>query len=416
MSTDVTFENLLEARIIATALTTGAMPELSPDDFDEEEYSLLWGLMQRDIAKHGQTDYLLLGDRLFQSGEGDYRAYLVELAKHAIPDSSRIGSYVDQLRNREDSHLITRTLSELTADSRTADNAATVQDEAIAALRAVGVRKRMEYLSMEQAVRKSTEELERLHTAQGMPGITTGFPKLDEKTGGWQKSDLALIAARPAVGKTSLLCNFVLAVDPACRIGIVSTEQPAVQIVNRLTAIAGTIQAWKFRNPRKFDADEWERLTPTTADLLKRNISIMDATRPTVGDMERVFRDSGIDLLFIDYVQRIAAPGAIYERVSAVACGLKDVARNMDIPVVALAQINRQGSKNAGMEHLKGSGDLEQEADEVLILEAGEASGSVTLTLEKNRHGPVGTIDLTFRAPYLQFREVGDDGYGRIRG
>ena len=261
---NVTFENLLETRVIATALSTGIMPDLAAEDFQDETYALWWEVMCAYADMH-DLDYVLLGEYVLQKTGEDHREYLRALAKHAFPEPDQIGAYVDQLRSREDKQRITRTHSELTADSRNADDAATVQDEAIAALKAVSVRKRMEYLTIEQAVRKSTEELARLYEAKGMPGITTGFPTLDDKTGGWQKSDLALIAARPAVGKTALMCNFALAAD--CRIGIVSTEQPAVQIVNRLTAISGNIQAWKFRNPSKFSPDEWERLTPATAGL-----------------------------------------------------------------------------------------------------------------------------------------------------
>lgn len=397
---------LLESRLIGTALDSGLMPELSPSDFHVEEFSLLWSIMQSYTQEHGPFDYVVLGDYLFQTRGLDKRDWLGHMAQQRVPDNALVESYANSLRAHSDRVDLSETLTDLAARSRN-EEPGELRDEALEKLRAISVRKRDEIVKVREALAASLETLEARYNAGKNPGVPTGIPRLDEKLGGWQRGDLALLAARPAVGKTALMCNLALAAD--CRVGIVSTEQPSEQIVNRLAAIAGWLPAWKFRAPRSFNDDEWPRITEAFTHLATLDITIMDNTSPTIGDIERAFRDIDIDILFVDYAQRIKAPGEIYERVSSVARGLKDIARNFDIPVVALAQINRQGAKNAGMEHLKGSGDLEQEADEVLILERGESENTAVLTLEKNRHGPTGAIDLIFNAPTLCFREAAYD-------
>lgn len=399
---------LLEVRILGHALATGNLPDLTEEDFHIDEYAMLWGVMQRCMATRGAMDTVIVGDYLAQNGIPDKEAWLREIVDSRPPADifERVAdAYVQALRAHRDRGALTETLSELTAESRNADDVADLREKALSALRDVVVHMRAKLVTAKTALAQSIDRIERIHdSSDTTTGIKTGIPKLDEKLGGWQRSDLALVAARPAVGKTALMCNLALAAKVP--LAIVSTEQPAEQIVNRMLAILGRLPAWKFRNPRAFDADEWERFAEATTRLADAEMLIMDHTRPTIGDIEEVLRGAEVRIVFVDYVQRIAAKGEIYERVSAVAGGLKDIARNLDIPVVALAQINRAGAKNAGMEHLKGSGDLEQEADEVLILERGEAENAATLTLEKNRHGPTGSIDLIFDAPALTFREA----------
>lgn len=401
------YDYILEQAILAAALDAGEVADVEASDFTDETHSLLWPLIQDYKEKHGAIDHVLFGEHLLRGHGIDQRDWLKAIASSHTKDADLLGGYAQALKARRDQTQLTETLSELTAKARETDAPAELHEEALQKLKALSVRKRAEVISVRDALKNSIEELDRLFTQSEMPGIKTGLPKLDEKMGGWQRSDLTLIAARPAVGKTALMCNLALSAE--CKIGIVSTEQPAVQIINRLIAIKGHVPAWKFRAPRALSDDEWPQITGAAQEIRDLPITIMDSTRPTIGDIESTFHNRQIDLLFVDYAQRIQAPGEIYERISAVAKGLKDLARNFDIPVVALAQINRAGAKNAGMEHLKGSGDLEQEADEVLILERGESQNTAVLTVEKNRHGPTGSIDLVFNAPYLQFHEATQD-------
>lgn len=398
--------DLIELRILGTALDTGELADVAPADFSNEDYGIMWGVLQRYAEDHGAVDHVVLGEHLLTTVGIDRREWLAETAKQAVHTKPLLESYVAALKAYSARGAVTEALSDLTARARTTEDPDSVKNEAIERLRAITTKKHSRVVTVTDALGQSIAELEKLFTAGDMPGIKTGFPRLNEKLGGWQNSDLTLLAARPAVGKTAMMCNMALAAGHGCHVGIVSTEQPAVQIVNRLLAIAGRVPAWKFRSPRALGEDEWPRITQATTDLRDRPITIMDDTSPTIADIERAIDGRGIDVLFVDYAQRISAPGEIYQRISAVAAGLKDIARNYQIPVIALAQINRAGAKNAGMEHLKGSGDLEQEADSVLILERGESENTAVLTVEKNRHGPVGSIDLIFNAPILHFAEA----------
>jgi replicative DNA helicase len=161
----------------------------------------------------------------------------------------------------------------------------------------------------------------------------------------------------------------------------------------------------------------WKRITASSLRLSAMPIQINDDSAPSVDRLLSYVRGMDVDIVFVDYVQRLKAPktASIYERVSAVAQALKEVARECSVPVVALAQINRAGASGARMEHLKGSGDIEQEADVVMILERKEENDRLaTLTIDKNRHGPTGLLNLVFNPSLMEFLEQDtqhDDAY-----
>ncbi len=250
------------------------------------------------------------------------------------------------------------------------------------------------------------QDMEQNMQHSDLPGITTGFKRLDHKTGGFQRGDLIVVAARPGAGKTALAVNFALKAERKAQ--IISTEQSASQITQRMLAIIGAVDVWKLRNPQALISDEWASVTQSVMALQSRDIWIYDAPTPSVTDIRAQAERLCPDIVFVDYIQRLKGPGmGSYERISGIVAGLKDLAREMNIPVVALAQVNRQGIRNAGMEHLKGSGDIEQEADMVIILEVDEENRqSVELRLDKNRHGPTGQMQLHFHGPTMRFTEV----------
>jgi replicative DNA helicase len=204
------------------------------------------------------------------------------------------------------------------------------------------------------------------------------------------------------------MANLVMSAARAGKsVGIISAEQPAQQIAQRLLSLSSLVPAWKLRNPRKLTDSEWHDITRAVGALRSMPIKIFDASAPDMAAVRIASKGFDADVLFVDYVQRIKGAGRErYDQVSAVAQGLKELARDLDVPVVAMAQINRAGATNATMAHLKGSGDLEQEADLVLILERTENAETATLDLAKNRHGATGMIDLVFRPETMFFGEL----------
>jgi replicative DNA helicase len=350
----------------------------------------------------------VLADYLEASVGVDLRAWLEEFAEQGIRDPDLVPAYVDLLEAIHESTELRETLDRIAALDT--DDAPTTREQAIASLQSLEIgRRKSRMLPIADYLRAMLETLDQRFNAKGLPGVTTGLPKLDQYTGGWQASDLSIVAARPAVGKTALAINFALAAARmGKRVNFVSAEQPAVQIAQRLIAIDGHVPAWKLRAPRELHNSEWVAITQASARIQTLPIAIMDDAVPTLQHIRNHVRQRPCDLVIVDYVQRLKAPGAttIFDRVSAIAQGLKELARGEHVAVLALAQINRQGAGSPKLEHLKGSGDLEQEADVVLILERNEEAQTASLTMEKNRHGPTGRIDLYFDAPCLTFSEL----------
>ena len=412
---------LIEDRILGTTLDIGRpVPTLEPSEFLIRNNENLYALMLRCQAEMGACDTRTFGDWLMATNGNDLRTFLAGLWEERIRDDaqSRLANYVEALRRahaRVDlQDVLTNELPALRMDIDPTE----LREQAIKALQSIVTQSpRQRTHAIKDVIPGVLEVIQRRFESDTLPGVPTGFPRLDDLTGGWQAGDLTLLAARPAVGKTAMALNFAIsAAREGKRVGILSTEQPAAQIAQRMIAIDSKLAAWKMRSPSRMTDDDWNLLTAGTMRISALPIVINDDPAPHVDKILTYSRVMNVDLLLIDYVQRIKAGGSSsYERVSAVALALKELARELEIPVVALAQINRAGAGNARMENLKGSGDLEQEADSVMILERPEDNPtSATLTIEKNRHGPTCRIDLIFDAPCLRFSEAEtrQDDYG----
>ena len=396
----------IESRLFAHALNTGNLHDLMPSHFSVPEYTLLWRVMMSIIAEYGTIDPVLLGDYLLARNNMDKRDWLAYVASQDLGRPEVMPAYANALRDARHGETLSETLSNLAA--KTATNPAELREDALAALNALPITGRYRTQTLQDALQEASAEIDRRYADHGMPGVTTGLPSLDQLTGGWQRSDLILLGARPAAGKTALMLNMVLSAARSGKsVGIISAEQPAGQLAQRLISLTGKMPAWKLRNPRQLSAKEWEDYGLAVADLDMLNIQIFDASAPDLAAVRVAAKGFQADLLFVDYVQRLKGRGeAIYDRVSYIAQGLKELARDLHTPVVALAQINRAGAGGAKMENLKGSGDLEQEADMVLLLERKDSAEVATLDLAKNRHGATGTIDLLFTANIMRFAEV----------
>jgi len=280
--------------------------------------------------------------------------------------------------------------------------------------------------TMKQALGLAFKQVAAAHENDGaLPGITTGLTRLDDILGGWHNGDLILIGSRPAMGKTALMVNLAeAAAKSGKRVGIVSAEQPAVQIGLRVMALESRVNAADMRRG-KIDGDAWARLSVGVRDASAWNARIYDRSAITLDELVSVTRKwkhtHGLDILFVDYAQRISVPGA--ERiteVSAIARGLKNLARDSDIPLIALAQVKaavdtrNDQRPNAG--DLANSDELTREADEIIMLYREEACyrdknergqpvehGTAELLIEKNRHGPTGFVKCAFLPETMRF-------------
>lgn len=396
---------ILENRIFCEMLATGETWELTPEDFRAEELALMWRVaIEAKEENNGMLDYVLLGDYTLRNYNVDKRGWLE--AKHEQRlGTQNIIAYVRSLKEHRHARDLKRTLSDCMTDT---GNAGEVREKAIAALKSLTISGKHRLLNVRTVVNSVIDEMESRLKSEGLPGVPSGIPNFDARTGGWQKSDLIILGARPGVGKTALMiCLALEAAHRGHKVGIVSAEQPAEQLMQRMISQESGVPAWKLRNPRMILDREWSEIPKASAVLSELPIKIFDASAPTIADVRVAASELDVDVLFVDYIQRLKGNGhGSYERISSLALGLKELARDMKIPVVALAQINRAGIEGASMAHLKGSGDLEQEADIVAILERPENAESATLNIDKNRHGPIGMVNLYFCPDTMKFSQL----------
>lgn len=403
--------HIIELRIIGGMLidsTFISTVPLKPDDFALTSLREIHTTMLEMVAQGKTIDLVTVAEHLEKkTGKGFLsileRAY--ESAQIGISNTPALGS---ALRN----HSIQRKaryIGQHLAESGDVDLA-------IRELMNITTISRRDSYSISEAVRNLYNEIER-----GDKGVTTGLSDLDCLLGGFRSGDLYVFGARPAMGKTALMMNLSLKSGVPC--GVISAEQGHIQIAGRAMAILSQTNSWGLRN-RQLSEQSWSRITEATSRLNQMSYHINDQASPSILDVVRQARvwkhKYGIEVLYVDYIQRIQAAMTTvprHEQVAEVTMGLKELARDLDIPVVALAQVNRnveqRPDKRPSMGDLKDSGAIEQEADVITMLyrdevynQATQDAGIAELNVEKNRHGPTGRVTVTWAAESMRFEDI----------
>ncbi len=270
----------------------------------------------------------------------------------------------------------------------------------------------------------------------GLTGVPTGYHKLDDMTSGWQASDLVIIAGRPAMGKTSFALSLAknIAADTKTPIAFFSLEMSNVQLVNRLISNVCEIQGSHLQSGQ-LQPDEWDRLDKRINDLYGAPLYIDDTPGLSVFELRtkarRLVREHGVKIIMIDYLQLMNANGMRFssrqEEVSTISRSLKGLAKELDIPILALSQLNRGVESREGLEgkrpqlsDLRESGAIEQDADMVLFVHRPEyyhiyqddngrdLHGMAQIIIAKHRKGATGDVLLTFRGEYTRFENPED--------
>ncbi len=282
------------------------------------------------------------------------------------------------------------------------------------------------FLHSSELVQSTLDEVESIQKIGESGGLRTGFSELDNITSGFQKGELIIIAARPSMGKTALALNIAskIAIDSGKSVGFFSIEMSKIQIMMRLIALETKISISALRTGKPhLNQKEWNDLELAASQLKKANLFIDDSASLSIIEMKtrarRLKNERGLDIVFVDYLQLIKASRDLVRRndsraqeVAVITASLKEMAKELEIPVVALAQLNRapeqRGSrKEGGMKYqlsdLKESGAIEQDADVVIFLHREEQNnkdterkGEADLNIAKQRNGPTGRIVLAF--------------------
>ena len=294
---------------------------------------------------------------------------------------------------------------------------------------------RQDYTHINPVVKDAVSILQKAAANKGgLTGLSTGYTKLDDYTSGWQPSDLVIIAGRPAMGKTSFALPLAknIAVDLQEPIAFFSLEMSNVQLVNRLISNVCEISGKKILNGQ-LDDEEWSRLDKSISALQNAPIYIDDTPGMSIFELRtkarRLVREKGVKIIMIDYLQLMNASGARFgsrqEEVSTISRSLKGLAKELNIPVLALSQLNRTVENRDGLEgkrpqlsDLRESGAIEQDADMVLFVhrpeyyrlfqdeKGNDLRGKAQIIIAKHRKGSTGDVLLNFKGEYTRFDNI----------
>lgn len=406
---------------------------LQPEVFYHSGHQIIVRRML-ELASEGEPiDLVTLCSRLKDHGELEDIggvSYLSRLA-NAVPTTANVESYVAAVKNKHVRREIIHTAQAQIAAAAAGEDIQALLTEMQAATakltdQAVPKQdfKRIRDVLVE--VIETTEvKAKAFKNGIVVTGLKTGFSDLDKMLGGLQKSDLIIVAARPSVGKTAFALNVAqnVAVETGETVAVFSLEMSAAQLVTRMVSAEGNLEASRLKMGDMVD-DDWSKMSVSAGVLGAANILIDDSAGITVHDIRakcrRLKKQEGLGLIVIDYLQLIASTGGRgrsenrQQEVSEISRTLKHLARELDVPVIALSQLSRgveqRQDKRPMMSDLRESGAIEQDADIVAFLyrddyynQESEKRNIIEIIIAKQRNGPVGTVELVFLKNYNKF-------------
>ncbi len=408
--------------------------EVTPEDFYKESHRHIFRSMQKLVARQEAVDVVTLTAQIMDEGLIEAvggKAYLASLSNE-VPTAANVGYYSAIVAKKsmlrkliglsgEISEECYGEVDELEAFLNTVESR-------LLALNKERAESRVK--SLKEVVKAAYFHIEQLYEREEkITGVASGFLDLDNKTAGWQHSDLIIVAARPAMGKTAFCLN--MAANAATRFGKVvlfcSLEMSAQQLAMRLLASEARVDVSRIRTGQ-LKEHEWRRLIQATATLSKAPIYIDDtpALNPQtlLSRARRVKVEAGLDMIIIDYLQLMGSSAPISSReqqISEISRTLKLIAKELNIPVIALAQLNRgvesRADKRPMLSDLRESGAIEQDADIIAFVyrdeyynEDSEAKGIAEIIIGKHRSGSTGTVQLRFFPEFTRFENLAREG------
>lgn len=420
-------QSVLGGLMLAPIRADAVFERLTADDFFRRDHRAIFRAIA-DLSGRGQPfDTVTMAEWFNSHGLVDEvdPSYVLDLANNT-PSAANILAYAEIVSRKSTLRKVLDIATEACSSIYGGEDGP-ILDETIGRLMSLQKIDTRHEFTLRQAMSMAYKEAQEARAKGGkIVGIPTGLIDMDAMLGGWHNSDLSIVGARPAMGKTALLLNFALACKVPC--GIISAEQPAQQVGARVMSIESHVDAIKMRNGKLDDNDAF-KLSNAVARLIGTPCMVYDRSAPTIADVVRISRkwkhEMGLRILFVDYVQRIEGTDRRerkFERVGEVVRGLKDIARDLEIPVVALGQVGRQvearTDKRPQMGDMSDSSEIEKEADQILTLYRDEVynedspdKGVAEIYVEKNRHGPTGLVKACWIAPSMRFTNFASDAY-----
>lgn len=414
--------------------------QLTEQDFYRRDHQLIFRAIRELAEKSRPYDAVTLGEWFESQGLGEQvagGAYLVELAS-TVPSAANIGAYAAIVRDK----AVLRQLIEVGTgiindgfqpEGRESAELLAAAEQAVFAIAEAGARGRTDFTAIKDAMVEAFDVLrQRYESGGGVTGLSTGYTEFDEMTAGLQPTDLVILAARPAMGKTTFALNIAeyAAMKSKKPVAVFSMEMSASQLALRLISSVGRVNATRLRTGQLEDED-WSRVS-SAIRLIKETKIFIDDTPALSPDQlraksRRLKREHGLGLIVIDYLQLMQVPGNSENRateISEISRSLKGLAKELKVPVIALSQLNRsletRTDKRPVMADLRESGAIEQDADMICFIyrdeyynkENSPDKGLAEIIIGKQRNGPTGSFKLKFFGEYTRFDNLAHDSIG----
>ncbi len=424
-------KSLLGAVLIDEEVLADISEHVTEKDFYDKRHATIYGGMMRLYEKHKPVDLLTLTDELQRKKEIELiggSAYLTELTNY-VPTAAHAEAYAELVAQKAVRRRLIKASSEISEMGFDEDTTTQeLLEKAEAELFSVSDQSlKQDLTSIESILTESFDRMEELHRNKGaLRGVRTGYRDLDNMTAGLQRSDLIILAARPAMGKTTLVTNLAYNVATVAKQPVLffSLEMSKEQLVDRMLADASGVDAWNIRTGNLSDQD-FAKLSEAMGEMAEAPIYIDDTPGLSVLEMRtkarRAAHEQPLGLIIVDYLQLMQASGRSdgnrVQEVSEISRGLKLIARELNVPVIALSQLSRSVENRSPqipqLADLRESGSIEQDADIVMFIyrEAyynpeTERENITDLIIAKHRNGPVGKVELYFHPERLRFMSL----------
>lgn len=412
------------------------------NNFYRKEHRLIYRAIGRLAQDSHPYDVVTVAEWLENTGELSNAGgieYIGSLAENT-PTSANIVAYTDIVRERGILRRLISVANDIAqsayrTEGRKAVDILDIAERDILEISEAGSQ-RAGFLPLSKLLTSSIDRIDKLYRSDDpLTGVASGYKDLDELTSGFQEADLIVIAGRPSMGKTSLAMNIAenAAVGKNVPVAIFSMEMPGEQLAMRMMASLGRINAHKIRTG-KLDDEDWPRLTSAVSMLSETPIYIDDTAGLTPVELRararRLHREHKLGMIVIDYLQLMQTGESTENRateISNITRSLKNLAKELNVPVVVLSQLNRsleqRPNKRPIMSDLRESGAIEQDADVIIFIYRDEVynedspeKGTAEIILSKQRNGPTGMVRLTFLGEYTRFENYTNARFDEVYG
>jgi replicative DNA helicase len=438
-------QSLLGALLLDNQAFDRVADLVSAPDFYRDDHRRIWRHIARLVEASRPADVVTVSESIEASEDKDKTggaAYLAALAQNT-PSALHIRRYAELVRERAVQRRLAQVATEI-AESALASagkDVGQLLDEAeskIFQIAESGARKDQGLLGISPILAKVFERIDHLHSQENpsdVTGVPTGFVDLDRKTAGLQPGDLIIVAGRPSMGKTAFALNIAehVALHPSVGlpVAVFSMEMSASQLAMRMLSSMARVDQHKLRTGR-LNNEEWSQLTDAIGKLNEARIHVDETAALNALELRararRMKREYGkLGLVVVDYLQLMSASGQGENRateISEISRSLKALAKELEVPVVALSQLSRaveqRNDRRPLMSDLRESGAIEQDADLILFIyreevyapDKEEAKGRAEVIIGKQRNGPIGMVPMAFLGPFTRFGNLMDSGDG----